>query len=82
MNLLLISGLFMSNYIDKKCHNTYDYADSVKYMSWEQFYTELLVETTKDTEMHYSKHKMNVYYLSKRNMEMVSGIIPDRLRLK
>lgn len=80
--LLLTSGLFKSNDIDKKCHNTYDYADSVRYMSWEQFYTELLAETTKGTEMQYSKHKMNAYYLSDRNMEMVRAVIPDRLCLE
>ena len=80
--ILLTSGLFKSNDINDKCNNTYDYADSVKYMSWEQFYSELLTAITKDTELQYSKHKLNVYYLSERNMELVVNSLPDRLTIR
>lgn len=80
--ILLTSGLFKSNDINDKCNNTYDYADSVKYMSWEQFYSELLTAITKDTELQYSKHKLNVYYLSERNMELVVNSLPDRLKIR
>ena len=80
--LLLTSGLFKSNEVNNKCHNTYDYADSVKYMSWEQFFAELLIAITKDTEMQYSKHKLNAYYLSARNMELITDSLPDRLMIR
>lgn len=75
-------GLFKSNEVNNKCHNTYDYADSVKYMSWEQFYAELLIAITKDTEMQYSKHKLNAYYLSARNMELITDSLPDILMIR
>jgi len=79
--LLLSGGLFPSAEIKEKCKNTADHADSVRYMSWEQFYTELITEATKDTEMQYSKKKLNLYYLSERNKKIIMEQVPEQLRL-
>ena len=44
-----------------------NYADSVDYMSWEQYFTELLVEEVKDSEYRkYSKSKLSAYYNQER----------------
>lgn len=79
--LILLSGLFNATDIKEKCRNTENYADSTRYMSWEQFYTSLLVETTLYSEMQYSKKKMNVYYLSDKNVGIIMKEIPDRLEI-
>ena len=77
--LLLCSDLFKSNEINSKCRDKAEYADSTIYMSWEQFYTALLVEITKDTEMQYSKKELNMYYLSERNLRIIMQEIPRTL---
>lgn len=79
--ILLSSGSFTSGEIAVMCESTYDYADSTKYMSWEQFYTELIIEVTQDTEMKYSKKKLNVYYLSEKNMSLVLKELPSTLEI-
>ena len=43
-----------------------NYIDSKKYFSWEQFFTSLLSEKTKDSFLKYSKKKLNKNYLSER----------------
>ena len=77
--LILTSGIFNSKEITEKCRNTYSYADSSKYMSWEQFYTSLLVEETVGTQMQYRKQKLNQYYLSERNRKLILEELPDNL---
>ena len=46
-------------------------------MSWEQFYTDLITEVTKDTEMQYNKKKLNLYYLSERNKRIILEQVPE-----
>ncbi len=77
--LLLVSGLFSTKDIEDKCRNTHNYADSAKYMSWEQFYTSLLTELTNGSEMQYSKRHLNLYYLSERNRKMILNQVPEKL---
>lgn len=79
--LLLSSGLFQDKDIVDKVENTSEYADSVKYMSWERFYTTLLVEVTNRTQMKYDKDKLNVYYLSERNKNLILKQVPDVLKI-
>ena len=79
--LLLSSGLFQDKNIVDKVENTSEYADSVKYMSWERFYTALLVEVTNRTQMKYDKDKLNVYYLSERNKNLILKQVPDVLKI-
>ena len=79
--LLLTSGLFREKQIEEKCLNTAAYADSTRYMSWEQFYTALLVEITQDGENRYTKKKLNVYYLSERCVNAVLEHIPSQLEI-
>ncbi len=79
--LILSSGLFQDKDIVDKIENTSEYADSVKYMSWEGFYTALLVEVTNRTQMKYDKDKLNVYYLSERNKNLILKQVPDVLKI-
>ena len=79
--LILSSGLFQDKDIVDKVENTSEYADSVKYMSWERFYTALLVEVTNRTQMKYDKDKLNVYYLSERNKNLILKQVPYVLKI-
>ena len=60
--------------------NTYLYADSCKYMSWEEFYTAYLIDTTKDTVYRYSKSKLNDNYKTKGVYEKIVGVVPEVIR--
>ena len=79
--LLLTSKLFNSSDIDRKCKYTEEYADSKEYMSWEQFYTELIIKETRDMPSQYNKKKLNAYYLSERNRSIIRQEIPEILRM-
>lgn len=78
--ILLQSDIFVSNQLKKKLTETYNYADSEKYFSWEQYYTALIVEETKDTEKQYSKSKLNPYYLSEKNRKRIIDRLPDCIK--
>ena len=53
-----------------------EFADSVDYMSWEQYFTELLIESTRDSGYRgYSKSSLPEYYLQERVREAVKGSI-------
>ncbi len=42
----------------------------------------LLCELTAGTEMQYSKHRLNKYYISERNMNLILSEIPKVLKLR
>ena len=53
-----------------------EYADSVDYMSWEQYFTELLIEVTK--ELEYKKYKKDYlvdFYCQERVERIIKGFI-------
>ena len=73
--LLLKSGAIDC---DKRLLNeTYDYADSSKYSSWEQFFTEKMHEYTQNTDHQYSKNHLNKYYLSDRCINGVKDVMTN-----
>lgn len=52
------------------------YADSKKYMSWEQYFTELLIETTRSSNYKsYSKEKLTDYYMQEDVSDSICGEI-------
>ena len=78
--VILDSGIIgESTELKNKLTHTEDYADSVKYMSWEQFYTKLLASMTIGTEKAYTKSKLNQYYLSEKQLMMVRKNIPEQI---
>lgn len=58
---------------------TYDYADSVRYFSWEEFYTRYLIETSQGTVYQYSKKKLPQSYLTEGSVNKLKSTIPDRI---
>lgn len=48
------------------------YADSAKFMSWEQYFTELLINETKGIDyLRYKKSKLTEFYLQEKTAEMI-----------
>lgn len=59
---------------------TYLHADSTKYMSWEEFYTDYLIQNTKDTAFRYKKSELGSAYKSEKFIEKIKTLLPDRLK--
>lgn len=75
--LILKSGLIKEPLLEEYIANTQDYADSIEYVSWEDYYTNLLEDLTHGTPLEYSKKQLNGYYLSERNINRVLENVPD-----
>lgn len=77
--LLLNSGIVEVD--ENVLENTYDYADSRYYPSWERFYTAYLIERTKDTVLHYNKARLNEAYLTEGNLEKIRAQLPEQIEV-
>lgn len=52
------------------------FADSIEFMSWEQYFTALLEDATRETEyLRYSKTHLAEYYTQDRTAELIKGQI-------
>ena len=59
---------------------TWNYADSVRYFSWEEFYTAFLSDETRNRVSHYSKARLSDYYRTVGNIEKIKSILPEYIR--
>lgn len=72
--LVLQSGIVKNVEIEKLEHPE-EYADSSLYMSWEQYFTEILTEATKDVKyMKYKKAKLPDFYIQEKNATEIKKI--------
>ncbi|MBR3638521.1 MAG: translation initiation factor 2 [Lachnospiraceae bacterium] len=69
--LILKSGLIKGNELQAILDNPSEFIESRKYFSWERFFTNLLVEETKDTPLAYQKRKLNPTYLHEKNQKII-----------
>lgn len=76
--LILLSGVI--DCPESITTETYRFADSCKYTSWEEFYTEYLRERTRNTACQYSKSKLSSYYRTERVVRMIASVLPSRIR--
>ena len=75
--LLLRAGLLK---VDKdKIENAFKYADSMKYMSWEEYYMDYLLQVTQNTVYQYKKTKLASAYTSKAALSKVLSVIPNKI---
>lgn len=63
--LILQSGLIPDGKLNAMLEKPENFIDSREYLSWERFFTALLIEMTKNTYLQYSKRKLNEVYLQK-----------------
>ena len=59
---------------------TWNYADSIKYFSWEEFYTAFLSDETRNRVSQYSKARLSDYYRTVGNIEKIKSILPEYIR--
>ena len=69
--LILKSGIIKDSQLKDILEQPYSYIDSIKYVSWERFFTALLIEKAAGTYLEYSKSKLNDAY--------VNGIVKERV---
>ncbi len=77
---LLLRAGFVS--VSKKMlEETYNYADSARYISWEDFYTSVLIRESQGTVYRYSKQRLNSAYLSDASVTKVKREIPPQIKV-
>lgn len=59
---------------------TWNYADSVKYFSWEEFYTGYLSDTTRNSIGQYSKARLSTFYKTAGNLNRLKHVLPAYIR--
>lgn len=74
--LILISGVVKDGDVSRILDNPGEYIESEKYMSWEQFFTALLIEKTQDSYLKYAKPKLNISYKNEKIAQKIIGKIP------
>lgn len=65
--LILQSGLVAKEHLTDILARPYNYVESEKYFSWEQFFTAVLQDGTKGTTYQYTKSRLNPVYLHENN---------------
>ena len=65
--LILQSGLVAEEGLAELLAKPYDYIDSEKYFSWEQFFTHVLQNATQGTVYQYTKSRLKPVYLHENN---------------
>lgn len=76
--LILKAGII--NVPEEVIKETYKYADSCKYMSWEEFYTSYLINVTMNTIYRYSKSSLAEAYMTAGNLRKMINILPEQIR--
>lgn len=78
--LLLNSGTFKKFVLDN-IENTSDYCDSVKYISWERYFTDLLSKVSKEKYgIDYVKKKLDSFFKSDYYINEIKKQIPDEVK--
>ena len=57
--------------------NPSEYIESSEYFSWENYFTSLLVNRTKDTYRAYTKPKLNEIYLQSKEKKAILSVLPE-----
>ena len=77
--LILKADVIRDNTVVEILEHPSDFIESRDYMSWERFFTALLVDKTKDTYLRYSKSKLNESYKNQKIQGKILQEIPDQL---
>ena len=79
--LILKSGIIADPGIEKILRTPYDYIDSENYVSWERFFTALLIEKTNSKEyQRYSKTNLPAFYTEGKNRDKILAVMPEAIR--
>jgi len=75
--IILSSGIIDGNRIIEILKHTENYVESELFFSWEQFYTNLLIQETKDSYLHYAKSKLNKAYLHDVQKNAILNVLAE-----
>lgn len=78
--LILSSGVLDDREVREILERPHDYIDGSEYLSWERFFTKLLVDKTDGTWMQYSKARLNPAYLQGKCRERILAVLPPAMR--
>ena len=79
--LVLKSGVIEDKEIIQILREPEKYIDSKEYLSWERFFTALLIERTRQNEyMQYRKANLSDFYLTDKNVKKIYEVIPEEIR--
>lgn len=78
--LILSSTLFNKGEVHRILQNPSDYIESQNYLSWERYFTALLIQESVNTWLQYSKQKLNPAYLQGQTLQDILTSIPDEVR--
>lgn len=78
--LILSSGLVEGRNLTEILERPEDFIESAEYISWEPFFTQLLVDLTQGTIWQYQKHQMNPVYLHEGNAQKIMALLPPTVR--
>jgi len=59
---------------------TYLYADSKVYMSWEEYYSSYLADITRNTVYQYSKLRLTEAYKTQGAVAKIAAVMPETIR--
>lgn len=80
--LILKSGAIEIKGLADVLEETSKYVECKRYISWERFFTETLIELTRDKIEKYSKDILNEYYLQDKIARMIIKEIPEKIQQK
>ena len=70
--LILKSGIIRSGELREILDDPAEYIDSERYISWEQYFTELLMKLSQEHDyMQYNKRRLNPFYLQDENVQKI-----------
>lgn len=78
--LILTSDLLHDPEIRDILLHPEDFIDGKEYISWERFFTHLLVQKTQKTYLAYSKSTINPNYLKKKMLQQICSTLPEAIR--
>ena len=73
--MILKSGLIRTEDLNAVLENPSDFIEASEFFSWEQFFTDYLVQNTKDTHYSYNKSHLNSFYVVKANMDRIAALV-------
>jgi hypothetical protein len=79
--LILESGIIKDNEIKTILEEPSDFIESQEYISWERYFSALLIKKTKDTYLNYMKSKLNDAYKIDTNKNKILKVIPEYILL-
>lgn len=69
--LILKSSVITDKNVKQILKKPSSYIDSKEYISWERFFTDLLVSITANTPLQYNKNELNIAYLKPANIKKI-----------